>query len=291
MFREAVLIGGGKLVALEPNLTVIIPFVSWDFQLERAIRSTAAVEGLAEVILVNDGESPIRSHSLSRVREIPNTIHKGGLGARISGIKASKTQLVVFLDSDDELCSEGIKSARRILSSNPQIGVTYGDILVGQNLHRMHQACGDTYRLVLRNLSLATFSGTVFRISSASLDGLNLSLPAWTDDAFFLEVSRQTGICHVGSPVARMYSDRPVRMSSNSANRLRALRVLLGEKQSEIEQEFGKRRLLLWQVRLCILKMEQFSSGANSKLARTSAKLVRRFLQRLLKPFFDYMYA
>lgn len=272
------------------QITVVVPYVTPDFQLTRAIESAASIHHLAEIILVNDGDSRAPSFVNAPVRVVSNAHKKGALGARLTGVQEAKTEYVCFLDSDDELESEGVETARNQLNECEAIGLAYGDLTIGDRVVRMHETCGDAYRLVLKNLSLAPFSGALFRVGSANLGGLNLDLPSWQDDAFFIEVSKQTEVCHVGRVVARMNSDREERIST-SARRYEGLRLLLKTYNVEILREFGLFRNVIWYIRLVELWLGAVCKSSRFTNVRKVAVLLRRGLRRVVEPHFEYMHS
>lgn len=87
---------------------------------------------LFEIIIVNDGSSPIEniisSYPTLNVRSVNHSYNKGRSAARNSGVKNSKSDLLIFIDGDRFLCPNFIYS-HLTRHSNSYNKVVIGDII------------------------------------------------------------------------------------------------------------------------------------------------------------------
>ncbi len=99
-----------------PTLSVVIPAFNREREISRAIRSCLIQDDADfEVIVVDDGSTDncyglvagIRDPRLSVLRHPSN---RGGNAARNTGALAAKGEWLVFLDSDDELAPDALKT-------------------------------------------------------------------------------------------------------------------------------------------------------------------------------------
>lgn len=110
------------------NLSIIVPVYNVEKHLERCIKSIIA-QGLTdyELILVDDGStdrSATLCDDLQREHCCISVIHQanGGLSAaRNTGIVAAKGSYITFVDSDDELSPNTLKTNIDYLTSHPEV--------------------------------------------------------------------------------------------------------------------------------------------------------------------------
>lgn len=92
----------------ELSLAVVIPAYNAGRTVLGAIASAEAVEA-AEIIVVDDGSSDATAQiAVERGCEVIRQQNQGAAAARRQGLKAVKSDYVVFLDADDELVPEAI---------------------------------------------------------------------------------------------------------------------------------------------------------------------------------------
>lgn len=115
------------------ELAVIIPCFNHGEFLPEAV---ASVTGLSrddvELVVVDDGstDEPTRKELAALVAagiKVIRQENKGLASARNNGILASEARYILPLDADNRLRPAYVEHAIRILDSNPQVGVVYGD--------------------------------------------------------------------------------------------------------------------------------------------------------------------
>ncbi|MBE9004344.1 glycosyltransferase family 2 protein [Fortiea sp. LEGE XX443] len=116
-----------------PSVTVVIPTFNRSHLLPRAIYSILAQTfSDFELIIVDDGSTDntaevVKGFTDPRIIFLPLDKNYGGSYARNQGIKAACTELIAFLDSDDEWLPEKLELqiARLQASDDPQAAVVY----------------------------------------------------------------------------------------------------------------------------------------------------------------------
>ncbi len=115
-----------------PELTVVIPFYNRASTIQYTLASVARARGSLsiEVILVDDGSSPLASSQLQDTPLKPDRYlrqeNRGLLFARLEGLKAASGTNVLFLDSDD-LVGPDKFSAQLSRMREAKADVTYSD--------------------------------------------------------------------------------------------------------------------------------------------------------------------
>lgn len=111
-----------------PAVSVVIPLYNKEREVERAIRSVLAqtVQDF-EVVVVNDGSTDrgpeiVASIADPRIRLIHQD-NQGVSAARNRGIAESRSDLIAFLDADDEWKPWFLETVLRLRSKFPQAGV------------------------------------------------------------------------------------------------------------------------------------------------------------------------
>ncbi len=117
---------------MPPRVSIVIPcFISTEQQADLLAETLATVEQQIcdyEILLVDDG-SPIRvaglvaSSARIRIQRQPNG---GSAAARNTGIRASRGELLVFLDADDHLLPGALDTGIRALEAEPHAGFAVG---------------------------------------------------------------------------------------------------------------------------------------------------------------------
>lgn len=110
-------------------ISVVIPAYNSSSALPRAIASAWA-SGVSEVIVVDDGSSD----NTRDVAEKSATVclsqqNQGASVARANGALKVRYQYTCFLDSDDELVSDGLRKLVDILDENAEVAVAVGKIM------------------------------------------------------------------------------------------------------------------------------------------------------------------
>jgi glycosyltransferase involved in cell wall biosynthesis len=115
------------------KLSVVIPcFNHGGFLAEAAASVTSVKRSDIELIVVDDGSTDERTLEevdalIAQGIRVVRQQNKGLAGARNAGILASNGEYILPLDADNRLHPAYIEHGIRILDSNPQVGVVYGD--------------------------------------------------------------------------------------------------------------------------------------------------------------------
>ena len=115
------------------KVSVVIPCFNHGEFLPEAVRSATAIErDDIETIVVDDGSTDERTRKEmdalpAQGIKVIRQENKGLAAARNAGIAISRGEYILPLDADDRLRSGWIDHGIRILESNPQVGVVYGD--------------------------------------------------------------------------------------------------------------------------------------------------------------------
>lgn len=116
----------------KPLISIIIPCYNSGEFLTDAINSIDKTDDLTlNIIIVDDGSTDVYTLDLLvKLKEQEITVihqkNKGPAAARNTGVKASNSKYLLFLDSDNKIRPTYIPKAINILESDEKIGVVYG---------------------------------------------------------------------------------------------------------------------------------------------------------------------
>ena len=203
------------------DLSVVIPCYN---QGELLIEAVASVERTApercELIVVNDG-----SHQ-PRTLEVLEVLRKGGYhivdqsnaglaAARNRGIREARGRYVLPLDADNRLATGYIMSAIRVLDSQPEMGVSYGDRLeFGCRNGRKSVPEFDLPSLLWANSidACAAYRREIWE----ACGGYDAGAPAWEDWDFWISAAERGWRFHRLPDVTFEYRVRPHSMLQNA---------------------------------------------------------------------------
>lgn len=113
--------------------SVVIPTFNRRHMLGAALDSVLAQgEREIEVVVVDDGSTDgtdawlAEAYAGAPVRLLRNTGAKGPAGARNTGIRAARGDLISLLDSDDEFLPGHLAACANLLSSEPEVDLVFG---------------------------------------------------------------------------------------------------------------------------------------------------------------------
>lgn len=117
------------------NISVVIPMYNREKTIESTIMSVLKQAVLpTEIIVVDDCSSDGSVEMVKKIRKENRLIrllrlkeNRGAQAARNCGIKVSKGEWILFLDSDDELVYDALAIQRAAVEKNPGYDVYYGD--------------------------------------------------------------------------------------------------------------------------------------------------------------------
>jgi glycosyltransferase involved in cell wall biosynthesis len=194
----------------------------------RAIRSVLAQTVPPRQIVVIDDASDFPLElpgdlADGRVRVIRNERSSGAAAARNIGLREAATEIVAFLDDDDEWLPEKMAVQLAWLAANAdaslvscghiryEAGSRYSEVFTEDFVHRYHQY--DNY--------FGSFSYLVVRRSGVLLDP---TLPAMQDWDFALRVTRAEAFGVIEQPLVKYYAHDLPRITTRAGNHLRGLR-------------------------------------------------------------------
>src|SRR5262249_45562691 len=113
------------------SVSVIIPTYNRAAFVHQAIGSALAQTRTPDEIIVgDDGSTDGTERALSQFGPPVTVIRQANRGrsaARNTGLRAAKTDAVLFLDSDDLLTPHCVEQMVRVLEERPEVGVVYAD--------------------------------------------------------------------------------------------------------------------------------------------------------------------
>ena len=144
------------------DISIIIPCYNSGEFLEEAVTSAeSAADGYnTEVVIVDDGSTDAETlNLLERIKRQAKHIvlHRengGPAAARNTGVKGSKGEYLLFLDSDNKLRPEFLSAAVPVLEGNPDAGVIYSNAaFFGETGKRktFNSREFDKYKLIIDN--------------------------------------------------------------------------------------------------------------------------------------------
>jgi glycosyltransferase involved in cell wall biosynthesis len=140
------------------NLVVVIPCFNHGEFLPEAVASVTGIKrDDVDLVVVDDGSTDGRTRKevdalISEGIKVVRQKNMGLAAARNAGIRASEAKYILPLDADNRLRPGYIEHGIRILDSNPQIGVVYGDAeYIGIRNGRWHVGPFDRDRLLKAN--------------------------------------------------------------------------------------------------------------------------------------------
>jgi glycosyltransferase involved in cell wall biosynthesis len=190
--------------AHDPLVSVIIPCYNGEAFLKEAIESALTQSyQRVEVIVVDDGSTDKSSEIAQTlpVRYIQQE-HRGLTASRNLGIVKSRGSYIVFLDADDRLKPDAIKTGLRVLEQHPECAMTVGDHLFlsedGSHLSDSHKDCLLTshYEALLKSNFIEMISSVLFRRSALDeVGGFDTDLRVAEDYDLYLRIARVYPIC------------------------------------------------------------------------------------------------
>jgi glycosyltransferase involved in cell wall biosynthesis len=252
-------------------ITAIIPALNRAWCLPRAVESAlfqAEADFLLgrdfEVMVVDDGSrdstgqylAPLAEKGLVRV--ITHERPQGVSAARNAGIRASKGDLLAFLDSDDEWLPGKLKAQRAFMDENPRFGLSQCQerwIRGGRRVNpgdRHKKRAGDIF---IESLALCLISPSAVIVRRDLFDRVGLfdeRLPACEDYELWLRALLATEAGLLDQELTIRHAGHPDQLSSRPGldrYRIRALKGILRhklspERRAAAENELARRRLV-----------------------------------------------
>ncbi|ALF54790.1 family 2 glycosyl transferase [Nostoc piscinale CENA21] len=236
----------------KPIVSVIVPTFNRANLLPRAI-SSILQQTLSnfELIIVDDGSTDntaevVKEFTDPRIKFLPLGKNYGGSYARNQGIKAASTELIAFLDSDDEWLAEKLELQVKRLqeSDDPLATVVYClgyECVEGQRkIPSLHLHEGDVFDNLLRGwLPPTTSLFMVKRSALLEVNGFDESLPSFQDYDLWLSLAAANNhFLAVDQPlIIRYFHDQQIR--GNLAAKSTGLEIFKNKWSLAIKQRVG----------------------------------------------------
>lgn len=122
----------------QPKLTVVIPAFNVAPYIDECLDSVFSQEGCQEfeVVVVDDGSTDGTGDALRRRAELETrlnviTSQNGGPGhARNLGVETARSDIIIFLDSDDRMMPGRLRHQGNFMLHQPAADVTFGDAIL-----------------------------------------------------------------------------------------------------------------------------------------------------------------
>jgi glycosyltransferase involved in cell wall biosynthesis len=215
-----------------PLVSVVIPCYNQAQFLGDAIQSVLAQSYRhVEVIVVNDGSNDDTAAVVATFPSVRYLCHEnqGLAAARNTGLAHCRGQLLVFLDADDRLLPEAIKTGVTLLMADPRLGFVAGHSQyitrggVPLPTRQPVRSSGDPYLALLRRNSIRNPAMVMFRAPVlGDVGGFNSRFDACADYEMYLRISRRYAVGFHDAVVAE-YRKHGENMSLDAALMLRQL--------------------------------------------------------------------
>src|ERR1700744_4615324 len=261
-----------------PTVCVVIPAYNSEATLLRALNSVAAqTYAPSEILVVDDASSDATPSLVKDYRQAVVTLvsmqtNVGASGARNQGVKLASSDLVAFLDADDEwLPTKLEKQIKLILANQNSTFCSCGSSLIspdGSNLGDIYRGQAVTtgpeaWKALLRDNYVTTPSVLVWRRHLLALGGFNESLKIAEDQDMWIRLAARGGLSYVPEMLVHVH-DRRSSLSGGSFDEQMAYTLPMIERHLEQFSDRlsgGDRRSILGR-RLLRLGQLAFSRGA-----------------------------
>jgi glycosyltransferase involved in cell wall biosynthesis len=242
----------------QPLVSIVIPCFNQAHFLGDAIRSALAqIYRPIEVIVVDDGSTDDTAQVASRYDwvHLVRQANSGLSAARNTGLRASRGELLVFLDADDRLLPEAVEIGARYLDDKPECAFVsghYRDIdAAGSVLAEWPHRCvqEDHYLELLREPYIAMHATVLFRRGTLERVGaFDTSLRACEDYDVYLRVARQYPVgCHA-SLIAE-YRQHATNMTRDPGLMMRSVKTVLTREWPHVRSD--ERHVRAYRLGLC----------------------------------------
>ena len=263
-----------------PAVSVITPVHNRASTIRRAIESVKSqTYDNIEHIIVDDGSSDdtvevVREHTTGSVRLIRFDEQQGANAARNAGIRASSSDIISFLDSDDEYLPQRIERTMDVLKMQPPhcVGVYHSYRVINNGKTKTNwRAVNDLVGLdeIRDENIIGGFSATLFRKELFKEVGyLDESMPSSQDYEFYLRALDGYKIRGIDEILVNYYQSSNS-ISSDIKNRERAHKRLSKKHGSKITNKRKSNQ----QYAIALLEAEQGNMDTARAKFRRAIKL------------------
>jgi glycosyltransferase involved in cell wall biosynthesis len=241
---------------MPPTVSVIIPCYNREHFLGGAIESVLRQSYRDfEIVVVDDGSTDGTAEVAARyegVRLVRQT-NCGVSAARNAGLRESAGEYLVFLDSDDLLLPEALKTGVDLLEAHPEYAFVYGHCeYIGADGSllpppRRPKTERDCYAQLLRQNHIQSVAAVMFR--RRHVDGFRAGMDGCEDRDLYLRLAKEHRVhCH-GRTVFQ-YRRHDSNLSNNTAGMINSGLAMF---KSHLELVRGDERL----ERLCRSKIRE----------------------------------
>lgn len=214
-----------------PSICVVIPAYNSEATISRALDSVAAQTlSPARILVVDDASTDTTgtvagAYPNAKVDVIRLKTNLGAAAARNEGIRNAGTDLIAFLDADDEWLPKKLeKQVRLILSQRDAIFVSCGSdlILAGRNSGDIYRGQAvtsgpDAWKALLQDNYVTTPSVLVWRRHLDELGGFDQSLKIAEDQDMWIRLAERGSLEYVPESLVHVH-ERASSLSGGSFN-------------------------------------------------------------------------
>lgn len=219
---------------------------------------------------------------------------KGANAARNNGIINASGEYLLFLDSDDILCSDSIKMRLGLLEKHADLDMVYGNVKIGHTVVRFEKIQDfEPNKYLMQELSLCPFSVIMVRRESLKdVPLLDMELLSWQDDDFILQLAiKKKKMFHCGKVVAEMtYGAGAENITCNFQKKYLGCKKIVKRYKKEIISEHSKIRYFLWKLRVFLDWLAVKYQNSDDKISKYLYNKVYIGLYNILKRYFYHMY-
>ncbi len=220
------------LPTARPSVCVVIPAYNSEATIRRALDSVAAQTlPPAQILVVDDAGADAtrkiaQDYTGAKVEVITLAKNLGAAGARNVGIQRAETDLVAFLDADDEWLPTKLEKQVDLIVSEPTTTfVSCGSDLIsptGKNLGNIYRGQTVTageiaWKALLENNYVTTPSVLVWRQRLDELGGFNQSLKIAEDQDMWIRLAERGRLSYVFENLVHVH-ERESSLSGGSFN-------------------------------------------------------------------------
>lgn len=283
-----------------PLVSVVIPCFNQAHFLPEAIESALAqTHSPLEVIVVDDGSEDNTAAVAARFDAVRclRQRNEGAPSARNHGMRKSKGEFVLFLDSDDRLLTQAVAAGVRALGEAPECAAAVGGCrnidAGGQPLDVPSQPLihTDHYLALLKSCFILSGSSVLFRrCALEEVGGFDSALALGDDYDLYLRIARRHPLsCH--GQVVTEYRRHSQSLTGDPAatmrGELRALRrqrrFVRGSREVRARRSGLRRARRVHGGALRAHLPEQMQAGRWPEAARTALTLLFRYPQGLVR--------
>ena len=261
-----------------PSVAVVIPCYRQRNFLSGAIES-ALDQSLppAEIIVVDDGnEEDLFDFAASYPAvTVLRQVNRGLAGARNAGLRAAKSDNVIFLDADDRLCPNAIQAGLKCYEANPNAAFVYGAYVDerGPVRRELFMPANDRCDL-LRFNCVAMIGAAMFkRAPLLEIGGFDETLAMCEDWDVYLRLSRSHPFAAHPNIVAHY-----VLHQGNMSNDVQELKRWMGVvRAKELDRGLGEDDLRAWRQGGSALRAIYPDATLKALAARAFRKFIRYF--------------